>query len=66
MKRTCISLLLVAAVGASQAGTVYRDRPMPIPSGAPCTVPFNGIHINANMLRDAFLNLVTKTCGSHP
>ncbi len=53
MKRAFILLALLAAT--AQAGTVYRDRPFPVPSGTPCFVLFDGTHVNAAMV--SFINV---------
>ncbi len=50
MKHLFLVLALVA--GAAQAGTVYRDRPFPVPTGTPCFVSFDGNNVNAAHIRD--------------
>ena len=47
-----LAILIVPFVKA-QAGTVYKDRPVPVPvtSGGPCLVQFGTLMINANLIQ---------------
>lgn len=61
MKRLLVLALL--ASGGANAGTVYRDRPVPfpVPAGAVCFVKFSGNNINAAHIRDISVDTRTES-----
>lgn len=61
MKRV-LPLLLTIAVASASAGTVYRDRPVPIVMHAQpvCFIVFNAYHVNAYMIEQVHFGSFTR------
>ena len=64
VRLTTLAMASVLWMGAARAGTVYRDRPVSIPTPvagtAPCFVNFIGYNINAGLIREVAVASYTK------